>query len=51
VDGSKARWGGARLVNNAYEVLGTVHAHNSLSQPERLVNRGCAPDGGPPGAD
>ena len=34
----------ARLVNNAYEVLGAAHGHSSLSQPGRLVNHGCRGD-------
>jgi len=46
VDGSTARGKSARLVNNAYEVLGAVYHPDSLSQPGRLVNQGCT--GRPP---
>ena len=46
------RGGGARLVNNAYGVLGRAHDPTSLSQPSRPVNQGCAPAAATPrGAD
>jgi hypothetical protein len=40
VDGLTARGDVARLMNNAYNVLKTVHTGVSLSQREAFVNNG-----------